>query len=705
MKNFIDNLSIKKKLLGGFGLVLILLLLVTVSSMTTILNSSEGFNEYRTSALSSVMVGRIQANLLEGRIHVKNYLLEQNSSEIENFEERIENMKKFAAEAKKLINEKTQIIIISQIQNNIKKYENAFNDLVAINEQIKVNISEIGENEVQANKEALIQKRNDIVDNTLDKIGPEISAEIEDLKLSLKSKQDEIGPAMAKSNKQGIWIASIFGITAIVLGLFLAVMISNKITNSISKIRLMIKELSKGKLDNRLMLNSRDEIGEMARELNTLSDNLNQIKLAMNNIAVGKLDVSIDLLDKEDELNPSLIEMVGVLRSLINETMEMTKEAKAGNLMNKGDLDKFHGAYKEIVRGINDIMDEILLPVRKSSEALQIMATGDLTVRINEEFRGDFNIIKNNINGLGKSLSELLRDVAEGVVSTASASSQISSSSEEMAAGAQEQSAQTTEIASAVEEMTSTILETSKNANNAAQYSKEAGEKADAGSKQLYQSKLGIERITKSAEKTGMIIRSLTKKTDGIGEIANVINEIADQTNLLALNAAIEAARAGEQGRGFAVVADEVRKLAERTAKATKEISDTIKEVQTEAKEADNSMIEAGEAVGDGVKTNEELEKVFNEILQGTQRVKLEIEQVATASEEQSSAAEQISKNIEGISSVTQQSAAGTEQVARATEDLNRLTERLQTLTSKFKIDAKLNNNRYEKEEMDYSIN
>ncbi|MCU7514674.1 MAG: hypothetical protein HF300_19100, partial [Ignavibacteria bacterium] len=183
------------------------------------------------------------------------------------------------------------------------------------------------------------------------------------------------------------------------------------------------------------------------------------------------------------------------------------------------------------------------------------------------------------------------------------------------------------------------------------------------------------------------IVASLSKRTEQIGEITQVIDDIADQTNLLALNAAIEAARAGEQGRGFAVVADEVRKLAERTTKATKEIADTIMSIQLEAREADSSMNDAKQAVEEGMKLTEEVSEVLGEILGGARKTTDVVLQVAAASEEQSSAAEQISKNIEGISSVTQQSAAGTEQIARAAEDLNRLTVNLQGLVSRFKLE------------------
>jgi methyl-accepting chemotaxis protein len=166
-----------------------------------------------------------------------------------------------------------------------------------------------------------------------------------------------------------------------------------------------------------------------------------------------------------------------------------------------------------------------------------------------------------------------------------------------------------------------------------------------------------------------------------------VIDDIADQTNLLALNAAIEAARAGEQGRGFAVVADEVRKLAERTTKATKEIATMIKQIQKDTYDAVDSMNEGTKQVEKGKLLAERAGSSLKEIIVGAELVVDIVTQVAAASEEQSSASEQISKNIEGISSVTQESASGIQQIAHASEDLNRLTLNLQELVAQFKVD------------------
>jgi methyl-accepting chemotaxis protein len=195
-----------------------------------------------------------------------------------------------------------------------------------------------------------------------------------------------------------------------------------------------------------------------------------------------------------------------------------------------------------------------------------------------------------------------------------------------------------------------------------------------------------IRRNVEIAGEVGSIVNELGNSSGKIGDIITVIDDIADQTNLLALNAAIEAARAGEQGRGFAVVADEVRKLAERTTRATKEIADLIKGIQSLTHRGVASMEKAGGIVAENREMTEKTAVALQNIVRESNRVTDMVAQIAAASEEQSSASEQISKNIEAISSVTNQSAAGAQQIARAAEDLNRLTENLQQLLAGFKL-------------------
>lgn len=320
---------------------------------------------------------------------------------------------------------------------------------------------------------------------------------------------------------------------------------------------------------------------------------------------------------------------------------------------------------------------------------MEKFASGDLTVHLTSNTNND-DIISKLFAGFNisvKKFRDMLNKLSEVVHSTASASAEISSSAEEMAAGAQEQSSQTTEIAGAIEQMTKTILETSKNAGVASDKSKYSGEAAKSGGKSISETVSGMNKIANVVEKASETIKQLGASSEKIGSIIEVIDDIADQTNLLALNAAIEAARAGEHGRGFAVVADEVRKLAERTTKATKEIGSMIKGIQHDTNEAVSAMENGTMEVKNGLALANESGESLKKIIESTDEVLDVINQVAAASEELSSAADQISHSIEGINSVTQQSAAGVQEIAHAAEDLNNLTVKLQNLIEQFKFE------------------
>ncbi|MFZ4619096.1 MAG: methyl-accepting chemotaxis protein [Bacteroidota bacterium] len=331
-------------------------------------------------------------------------------------------------------------------------------------------------------------------------------------------------------------------------------------------------------------------------------------------------------------------------------------------------------------------------PITEFSVQADSVAKGDLRFKHTPLLEKQMNtgdemgLLARSFGVMINSLRGIIRQVGESSASVASASIEISASTEQMAAGAQQQTQQAAEVASAVEQMTKTIIENAKTAQETAETSKKAKMAAEQGGKAVEDTVNGMKRIAEVVRSSAVTVQDLGKSSDQIGEIIEVIDEIADQTNLLALNAAIEAARAGEQGRGFAVVADEVRKLAERTTKATKEIAVMIKQIQSETKGAVNAMEAGTKEVDRGILLADKAGASLQEIVSISQQVTQMISQIAAANEQQSRASELIAKNVEGMSVVTQETANSAHQVALTADDLSKLTGHLEEIVGKFHL-------------------
>jgi methyl-accepting chemotaxis protein len=319
----------------------------------------------------------------------------------------------------------------------------------------------------------------------------------------------------------------------------------------------------------------------------------------------------------------------------------------------------------------------------------EAIAAGDLTRNdLKVSSQDELGELTAAINGMSGSLKRMIVTIMDHSVHVASASEELSSSATAQAQGADTQKDQTTQVATAMQEMSATVHEVSENSQKAANASHNAAEAARQGGQVVQETLATMRSIAHSTCQVAMRISELGKSSEKIGKIVAVIDEIADQTNLLALNAAIEAARAGEQGRGFAVVADEVRKLAERTAHATKEIADMIESIQVETKSAVEAMELGNREVESGVQKTSASGAALEEIIKMSEEVGGMIAQIATAATEQSSTTEQIKANVAQISSATLESSVAAGQTAKACSDLSGMALDLQHIVSQFKLDS-----------------
>ena len=330
----------------------------------------------------------------------------------------------------------------------------------------------------------------------------------------------------------------------------------------------------------------------------------------------------------------------------------------------------------------------VVTPLNQLATAFKEIAEGDgdLRRRLDTSRMDETGEVAQGFNTFADKLTTVLSKVVELTQKVGFSAMHLSATAEQISKGTQNQNMQVTQVASAIEEMSATVIQVASNTSQAAEFAKTASDMAINGGEIVSKTVAGMQSIATSVEESASTIEELGRNSDQIGEIITVINDIADQTNLLALNAAIEAARAGEHGKGFAVVADEVRKLAERTSKATKEIRDKIELIQKRTAGAVDAMNNGRKNVDAGVELASEAGESLTKIVEIVKSVSNMILQIAAAEEQQSAAAGEISTNMEGIAAVTSQASGSVKDTSDAANELSKIASELQAMTSQFKL-------------------
>jgi methyl-accepting chemotaxis protein len=334
------------------------------------------------------------------------------------------------------------------------------------------------------------------------------------------------------------------------------------------------------------------------------------------------------------------------------------------------------------------MVGKTLTPLNNLYASLQDISQGegDLTKRLDYLANNEVGQICTVFNAFVGKLHGIISQVAGSSLQLASSANELQSTSKEMSQSVANLSSQSTSLATAGEEMSATSSDIASNCHHAATNAGGASSKASEGAEVVGQSISVMQAIAERVKNAADTVETLGNRSDQIGTIVGTIEDIADQTNLLALNAAIEAARAGEQGRGFAVVADEVRALAERTTRATKEIGEMIKAIQKETKDAVQTMEQSVAQVEQGSSHVAASGRSLQEILDIINNVTEQISQIATAAEEQTATTREISHNVLNLNELAHQNSSAIQETAVAANDVSHQAEELQRLVNQFKL-------------------
>jgi len=401
-----------------------------------------------------------------------------------------------------------------------------------------------------------------------------------------------------------------------------------------------------------------------------------------------KLTEYTGLLEQEKKVYQQLHERAAQVVERVNqayaaEDQSMQAELKKNSLLIIGSsaLALLVGLVAALV-----ITRLIVAPLRSVILVAQQIAAGDLTGKVEVRRRDEIGQLMQAMQQMGAGLSGIVSGLQAGIEQLATSAHSLSAVTEQTNLEVSSQKEETEQVATAMNQMTATVHDVARNAEEAAQAAQTADDKVDSGQQVVRQSMQRIEQLADSASSASLSIESLSAEIQNIGTVLGVIKSVAEQTNLLALNAAIEAARAGEQGRGFAVVADEVRALAKRTQQSTEEIERLVSALRTAAQASVHQIQSSGELVKLAVSDALQTESALGSIAAAVSLIQQMNQQIAAAAEEQSSVAEEINRSVTSIRASADQSALAMQGNAASSIELAQLGMELKGMVGHFRI-------------------
>jgi len=483
-------------------------------------------------------------------------------------------------------------------------------------------------------------------------------------------------------------------IASILIGSVIAIMFGRSISVPLQQVVLMIKELRNGHVSARLKIQRQDEIGIMAATMDEFADDLQtNVVETIKKIATGEYILEFsESVDDRDEIRPALRMMVESLDHLHKETIKLTNIARAGDLSVRGDETAFSGGYRMIIAGFNKTLETITEPVNEAMRLARYYASGDFTARFDEHIpvAGEFVAYRDALNTIGIELSRLMKLITEELYEGVSV---LSSASSEILTVTTQLSSASYQTAETVNETSDTVEAVRRKTDLANKKTKAVSEKAlkaiqvsGEGQRSVQEILDGMNHIQRQMDMIGINVIKLSEQSQAIGEIIATVTEISDQSNFLAVNASIEAAKAGEFGKGFAVVAHEIHNLAQQSKQATANIRTILTDIQRGVTSTVVSTERGTKTVADAVRLTSDAREAIEVLTRTSADSSQEALEIATSIQDQVAGMDQISLAIEKIRDAAQKNLDTTRKAEKTAEDLHELGVRLKKITEQYHV-------------------
>nr|WP_122440074.1 methyl-accepting chemotaxis protein [Pseudomonas viridiflava] len=638
---WLDNLNVSKKLALGFAAILLGVLTVTAIgySSTNLLIERLG---------KSSKIAEIKDDVLNARIAAQAYATGPTAAGVQVYGTALDTLSRSVEQGLNVFVVSSNLQKLKSIKEQVGGLKQTFDQLVGIN-----------------------QKVDDAL-KPLIKVSDEVSATFENLL------QKTIDDTLRAPSETGIQQVKIAG----------------DLRNGMTNFRLIFRRyLSIPTADNRqATYNAADAlIAQVAAARSQLPVEANgAVDTALNALKQYKvLMASIsDMLQQTDQIR-STLQQQSIATAASADELAAAQVVSAKREQNTAVMQLLSVALVVLLIGIFAafvITRQITVPLNDTVIAARRIAEGDLTQDTATTRQDELGLLQNTMQHMTVSLRGLIGGIGNGITQIATAAEELSAGSEQTSAGVAQQKNEVDQVATAMNEMASTVQEVARNTEDASKAAKQASERAAHGSSVVQHATREIGQLAGEVKELGQAMQRLTEDSGKIGSVIDVIKAVAEQTNLLALNAAIEAARAGEQGRGFAVVADEVRSLAQRTQNSTTEIEALIQALQQGTGAAAGLMDASLQRTEGTVVLARQAEQALVEINQSISTIEQMSQQISASAEQQSAVTEEINRSVLSVRDIADQSAAATEQSAASTVELARLGSDLQNMVARFRI-------------------